>query len=191
MAFLADLWLPILVSAAAVFVVSSVVHMLLPFHKSDHGKIPGEDAVLEAMRSEGVKPGSYVFPSAASLKDMGTPEMVAKCQKGPVGLLTVLPTGVPNIGKNLIQWFLFSVVIAFFTAYIGSLALDAGATFKMVLRVTGATATLGYAASSIQDSVWKGQRWGVTAKFLVDGLLYGVTTGIVFAWLWPCGPCGA
>ena len=187
MAFLADLWLPILVSAAAVFVVSSILHMLLPHHRSDHGKIAGEDAVLESMRTEGVEPGSYTFPCPASMKDMGSPEMVAKYEKGPVGILTVLPIGVPNMGKSLIQWFLFSALVAFFTAYIGSLALGDCVTFKMVLRVTGATATLGYAASSIQESIWKGQRWGVTAKYLLDGLIYGVTTGLVFAWLWPCG----
>jgi hypothetical protein len=187
MAFLADLWLPILASAAAVFVLSSVVHMVLHWHKGDVGKLTGEDEVLEAMRAHDVKPGSYMFPCPDSMKEMGSPEMIAKYDRGPVGFLTVLPSGGLRMGRSLVQWFLFSVLISFFTAYIGNLAIEPGAGFKMVLRITGATATVGYAASAIQDSIWKGQRWGVTGKFLLDGLLYGVATGLVFAWLWPCG----
>lgn len=189
MAFLADLWLPILASAAAVFVVSSILHMLLPIHKGDHGKLPGEEQVLEAMRTQGVTPGSYMFPCPTSVKDMGTPEMVAKYGQGPVGFLTVMPNGAPKIGKSLIQWFLFSLLISFFTAYISRFALLPGEGFMMVLRVTGAAATLGYAVPALQDSIWKGQRWCVSMKFVFDGIVYGVVTGLVFALLWPCGAC--
>ena len=95
MAFLTDLWLPILASAAAVFVVSSLLHMLLPWHRGDAGKLPGEDAVLETMRAQGVEPGSYMFPCSGSMRDMATPEMVAKYDRGPVGFLTVVPSGSP------------------------------------------------------------------------------------------------
>lgn len=35
MAFLTDLWLPILLSAVFVFIASSISHMVLPFHKKD------------------------------------------------------------------------------------------------------------------------------------------------------------
>ena len=35
MSSLASLWLPTLVSAVLVFVVSSIIHMVLPWHKSD------------------------------------------------------------------------------------------------------------------------------------------------------------
>ena len=45
MVALADLWLPILVSGVVVFVVSSVIHMLIPIHRGDYAKLPGEDAV--------------------------------------------------------------------------------------------------------------------------------------------------
>ena len=40
---LTDLWLAILVSSVAVFVVSSVLHMLLPIHKGDMRPLPDED----------------------------------------------------------------------------------------------------------------------------------------------------
>ena len=38
---LAALWLPILLSAVIVFVVSSILHMALPFHKNDYRQLPG------------------------------------------------------------------------------------------------------------------------------------------------------
>ena len=46
---LSVLWLPILVSAVIVFVVSSIIHMASPWHKGDYPKLPNEDKVLEAL----------------------------------------------------------------------------------------------------------------------------------------------
>jgi hypothetical protein len=185
MGFLADLWLPILLSSVAVFVVSSIIHMVIPWHRGDYGTLPGEDEVLEAMRAQGVKPGTYMFPGCSSMKDMSTPEMLAKYEKGPVGFMTVVPSGAPAMGKNLCQWFLYSLVIGVFAAYVGSLAVAPGAGFAMALRVTGAVAVLGHAVSVLQDSIWKGQRWSITLKFVADGILYGVVTGVVFGAMWP------
>ena len=37
---LTDLWLPILLSAILVFVASSVMHMLLTYHRSDYRQTP-------------------------------------------------------------------------------------------------------------------------------------------------------
>ncbi len=91
MEFLSELWLAILLSAVLVFIVSSVLHMVIPIHKGDYTKMANEDAVLEAMRANGVEPGAYMFPCAGSMKEMGTPEMVEKLKKGPVGWLTVTP----------------------------------------------------------------------------------------------------
>ncbi|MBC7791989.1 MAG: hypothetical protein H7Z74_18740, partial [Anaerolineae bacterium] len=44
------LWLPIILSAVIVFVVSSIIHMALPWHKSDYPKVPNEDQVRNALR---------------------------------------------------------------------------------------------------------------------------------------------
>ena len=37
------LWLPILVAAVIVFVASSILHMMLPYHRSDYGRVQNED----------------------------------------------------------------------------------------------------------------------------------------------------
>ena len=43
-----SLAIPILISAVFVFLASWLVHMLLPFHRGDFKKVPGEDELMDA-----------------------------------------------------------------------------------------------------------------------------------------------
>jgi hypothetical protein len=185
MEFLSELWLPILVSAVFVFVVSSVLHMVIPIHKGDQKKLESEDAFLEALRAQGVGPGAYIFPCAGSMKAMGTPEMIEKMKRGPVGWLTVLPPGGFRMGRGLVLWFVFCLIVGFFVAYVSWHALGAGAGYRAAFRIAGAAAVLAYAIGYFQDSVWKGVSWKTTAKFMFDGVIYALVTAGTFAWLWP------
>ena len=188
MAFLTELWLAILLSAVFVFIVSSVIHMALPVHKNDVRKMNNEDALLEAMRSNDVGPGAYMFPCAESMKAMGTPEMQEKLKKGPVGWLTILPPGGFNIGKSLVWWFVFSLIVSVLVAYVGWHGLGPGAAYLKVFQLTGAAAVLGYSVGYFNDSVWKGQSWTTTGKFILDGVAYSLVTAGTFGWLWPAAP---
>jgi hypothetical protein len=97
------LWLPILLSAVIVFVASSILHMLLPIHKNDYRKLPSEEKVLDAMRAAGVTPGrEYRFPFC-SMKEMKDPATIDKFKSGPVGVLTIVPSQAPAMGKRLAQ----------------------------------------------------------------------------------------
>lgn len=185
MTTLAALWLPILLSAVFVFVASSVIHMLLPIHKSDYRKLPDEDAVRAALRGSPTPPGQYMIPCAASMKDLASPQMVAKFREGPVGVLVLRPAGAPTMGKALGQWFVLCIVIGVFTAYLTGLALAPGAPGMQVFRIGATVAVLGYGFSSVSDSIWKGVAWSTTLKFLFDGVVYALVSGATFAWLWP------
>src|SRR5271169_299265 len=179
------LWLPILLSAVIVFVASSIMHMVLPFHRSDYRKLPDEGKVTDALRAVGVTPGPvYSFPHCTH-KDMKSPEVAEKFKRGPVGLLTVIPSGPPAMGKYLGQWFLYCVFVGIFVAYLTGRTLSSGTHYLIVFRVAGTTAFLGYAVAQIQDSIWKGQSWGVTTKHVFDGLIYALLTAGTFGWLWP------
>jgi hypothetical protein len=182
---LTELWLPILLSAVLVFAASSVIHMALQYHKKDYVKLPGEEQLLAAMRAQNLAPGHYIFPCAGSLKEMGTPEMLAKLQQGPVGSMIVRPSGPISMGTSLVQWFLLSLAISVLVAYAAGLGLAPGTEPMLVFRLASAVALLGYAVTYVTDSIWKGLSWGVTAKFLLDGLVYALCTGGAFAWLWP------
>ena len=53
---LASLVVPILLSAVAVFVLSALLHMALPWHKSDFSPVPNEDGVMDALRPFDIPP---------------------------------------------------------------------------------------------------------------------------------------
>ncbi len=115
-----SLWLPILLSAVFVFIVSSLIHMLLQYHKNDYKKLPDETGVMDALRGFNIPPGDYFFPRAASSKDMSSPEYVEKTKKGPVAIMTVVKNGPPGMGKSVFLWFLYNLIVSFFAAYIAS-----------------------------------------------------------------------
>ena len=59
-------------------------------------------------------------------KDLESPEMKRKFEEGPVGVLNIRPAGAPGMGKNLVQWFVFALVVSFFVAYVACHALPSG-----------------------------------------------------------------
>lgn len=185
MVSLASLWLPILLSAVAVFAISSVVHMVLTYHRSDFVKLSNEEEVLKGLREAGVAPGAYYFPCPDDPKDMGSPEMQEKYKRGPVGLMTVLPNSPPMMPKFLAMWFVNTLVVSFLLAYVASRTLDAGSDFLTVLRIVGTVGFLSYSAAHASESIWKGQAWSTTFKHIFDGFLYGLASGAIFAWMWP------
>lgn len=180
-----SLWLPILAAAVIVFVASSLLHMALPYHKGDYAKLPHEDDVMEAMRKAGVQPGDYMMPSAGSMAALKDPAFLEKYAKGPVGAMTIMPSGKPTMGPQLAQWFVYCVVVGIFAAYIAGRALQPGAHYLAVFRFAGATAFIGYSLALWQDSIWYKKKWSTTIKNTIDGLIYGLLTGGTFGWLWP------
>lgn len=185
MVSLGALWLPMLLSAVAVFVASSIIHMVIGWHNNDYRKLPGEGDILAAMRNEGVVSGDYSFPRPKSMKDMGSPEMVEKFKQGPVGFMTVHQNGPPAMGRALTLWFFYSLLISLFGAYVASFTLEAGADYLSVFRIVGSVTFFAYASAHLSDSIWKGTGWGSTLKHVIDGLIFALLTAGVFGWLWP------
>src|ERR1700741_142250 len=176
---LSALWLPIVLSAVIVFIASSVMHMLLPYHKGDYLKLPDEDKVLPALRSADLKRGLYIFPFCTH-QDMKSPAMIEKYNQGPVGMMTVFPTGQPFMPKFLGLWFAYCLLIAFFVAYLAAHTVPTGAYYLKVFRVVGTAAFLGYGLGTISNAIWKGQTLSFTIKEVVDGLVYAVLTAGTF-----------
>ena len=182
---IAALWIPILLSAVIVFVVSSIIHMMLPYHRTDFGRIPDEDKVMEGLRKFNVPPGDYLMPCAGSPREMGTPAFIEKMKKGPVACLTVMKSGPPSMIGNLVLWFVYCVVVGVFAAYIAGRAQPAGAHYLSVFRFAGCTAFVGYSLALWQNVIWYKRSWKATLKSTLDGLIYGLLTGGTFGWLWP------
>lgn len=178
------LWLPIILSAVIVFIASSIMHTVLKYHQSDCKQMPEEDKVLAAIRGAGATPGFYMLPYCLP-KNMQSAEMQEKYKQGPVGMLTLIPNGLPAMPKFLGQWFSYCLIISFFVGYLTGHTVAPGTQYLAVFRVAGTAGFMAYGLGLISNGIWKGQPWGMTIKEVVDGLIYGLLTAGTFGWLWP------
>ncbi len=183
---LLSLWLPILLSAVVVFVISSLIHMVTKWHAGDYSALANEDAVREAIRAGNPAPGRYVLPHCADMKDMGNEAMLKKFQEGPVGHVTILPNGQHNMGKYLGQWFLWSLAIAVIAAYLAARLFGLDPNYaRAAAKLVGAVTFIAHGFGTVSESIWMGRPWSTSGKFLLDAALYAVGSGLVFYWLWP------
>ena len=186
MHFLAVLWLPILLSAVIVFIASSIMHMVLPYHKSDYRQLPDEDKLLPSLRAAGLQKGLYIFPYCTH-KEMNSPAAQEKYKQGPVGMLTVFPSGPPAMPKFLGMWFVYTLIISVVVANLAAHSVVPGAPYRHVFRVAGTAAFLAYGVGILSNGIWKGQPWSNVIKEAADGLVYALLTAGTFGWLWPRG----
>ena len=184
---LTSLILPIVVSAIVVFVASFVIHMVLGYHKTDLRKLPDaqEDEILAVMHRLNLPPADYGVPHPGSPDRMKDPAFVAKMTKGPIVFMTVTPGESPNMGRPLALWFVYTLVVTFFAAYITSRAVTPATDYLTVFRFIGTSAFMGYALGQIPESIWWRRGWTRTFISVFDSLVYAVLTAGVFGWLWP------
>lgn len=182
---LSSLWIPILLSAVIVFIVSSIIHMASPWHKSDYLAVPHQDEVRQALRPFAIPPGDYMLPHAASMEEMKSAEFAAKMAEGPNMVLTVIPNGPWSMGRNPSMWFAYLLAVGVFAGYISGRALPAGTEYMQVFRFAAATAFIGHSVALWQMSIWYRRSWSTTIKATVDGLIYALLTAGAFGWLWP------
>lgn len=180
---LLSLWLPILVSAVLIFVMTNILWMVLKFwHYKDYSRLPDDKPFVAA--SQSLKSGMYMFPQMDW--NTMTPEQKADFGKGPAGFMIIRNPSAFSMGKTLPVWFLYCVFSTFCAAYIASETLAAGTAFIRVFQIAGATATIFWSfGTNISDSIWYGKPWSSAIKHVIDGVIYGLITGAVFAWLWP------
>ena len=183
---LLSLWLPILLSAVVVFVISSLIHMVIKWHAGDYDSLSNEDAVRDAIRAGNPAPGRYVVPHCKDMKNMASEAMMKKYVEGPVGHFTLGPTGMPNMGKYLGMWFLWSLLVAAVAAFLASrlFALDPTHA-RGAAKLAGAVTFIAYGFGTVTESIWMMRPWSTSAKYLLDAALYAVGSGLVFYWLWP------
>ena len=181
---LSALWLPILLSAVIVFIASSIMHMVLPYHRGDYRRLPDEDKLLPALRTAGLTRGLYIFPFCTH-KEMKQPASIEKYNQGPVGMMTVFRSGPPAMPKFLGMWFGFCLLIGFFVAYLTAHTVMPGAHYLRVFRIVGTAAFLAYGLGNLSNGIWKGQTFSFTIKEVLDGLVYALLTAGTFGWLWP------
>lgn len=181
---LTDLWLPILVSGVAVFILSAVMWMMMPHHKKDYSRLPDEDSVMKLLRGGQVTRGQYSFPHCDGHAAMKDPVWQEKQKLGPIGMLYIVP-GCPNMGKAMCLSLIHNFAIATFVAYVASHALLPGSSYLSIFRIVGTTTILAYCGARFADAIWMGHTWRGVATQVFDGIVYGLVTAGIFGWLWP------
>ncbi|MEM9940940.1 MAG: hypothetical protein AAF939_05080 [Planctomycetota bacterium] len=180
MEFVADLWLAILIATVVLWFMSFIAWAILPHHFADRRKVDDEEGLMAYIREANIGPGNYFFPYVASSKQQGTPEYLEKYSNGPRGTLNVY--AMPNMGKNMALTIVYFFITVFTIAYLGSVACPAGTDFVTVFRITGTVGVLTYASSGALNRIWFVERmW----THIVDGVVYGVALGLIFAFFWP------
>lgn len=180
-----SLLVPILVSAVAVFVLSSIIHMAMPWHRTDYVAVPDEDGLMRAMRPFNLPPGDYMIPRPKSGADMKSAEFLAKHAAGPVAIMTVRPNGAWNMGALMGSWFAFTVVVSGLVALLACTVYGPGAHDHAVFHLTALTSFIAYSMGAVPISIWYGRKWSTTLKNAFDSLIYGLTIGYIFSMMWP------
>jgi hypothetical protein len=182
-----SLVLPVVLSAVAVFLVSSVLHMALPWHHKDWKRVPDEADLQEALRKSGMPPGDYMIPYPPAGGSMRDPTFKERLKAGPIATLTLRAGGMPNMGAYLGKWFLHLLVVSALCAFNAIHAVGPGGETHRVFHFIALPAFLAYSIALWQDQIWYGKSTGTVVRNTLDGLIYALVTAGVFVCLWPKG----
>lgn len=178
-----ELWLLVIAAGVACFFGSFITWALSPHHRKDWKALPDEAAFRNVMTSMAIPPGKYMYPMAKTDAEQRSKEYQAKCGEGPMGELSVWPK--PNMGKNMFLTFMVFLVASFFMAYICSETLPRGAGFQRVFQIATTLGLIAYCFSFLPNAVWFNWNKRAVVTHVLDGVFYGLITGVVFASMWP------
>ena len=182
---LTSLWMPIVLTSVLIFFASSLIHMVFKWHNSEYRKLPNEDEVRAVINKAQLVPGQYVMPHCLDGSDFKKPELQQKFVEGPIAFLVLRQSGMPKMGKQLGQWFAFTLALAAVVGCLAACVLPAGAGRHAVFHLVAMVTLLAYGSGSVVNSIWMGRPWSATAKELLDAAIYAGLSGAAFAWLWP------
>lgn len=182
-----ELWLPTVLSAVAVFILSSIIHMVVPWHKNDYAKFPDEAGVLDALRGYNLPPGEYMAPAPAGRGDMSSPEFQAKVKRGPLVILNIQSGDSISMGRPLILWFGYVLVVSALAGHVAVVATggDPAIHTRTIFHTVGLAALLAYAGALWQQTIWFRKPALTSFKATFDALIYALTTAVIFVYFWP------
>lgn len=184
MVSLTALWLPIVVSAVLVFIVSALVWTVLKIHDPEWNPLPNDDRIYPVLREARPAPGQYYFPAAMKEAEKD-PAVAASLKDAVSGYVYVNRQNPFDMRRNISFAIIHQFVIAIVVAYLAGRTLPAGTDYLAVFRVVGTAAVLAYCMGHITYSIWFAHAWRSTWKQIGEGLVYALIMAGVFGWLWP------
>ncbi|WP_339721586.1 hypothetical protein [uncultured Paraglaciecola sp.] len=178
-----ELWLAIVLAGLLTWVASALVHMLIKYHNADYKALANEEDVSAALAEKHLKPALYTLPYCSDMKTMGEAHMQKKFNDGPVAMITIMPNGMPPMGKLLTQQILFFIFGSFLIGYLASLSIVVNAEFMTVFRHVFIASFLTYGWAQIPYSIWMGPPWSNCIRYMLDALIYAAVTAGTFSYL--------
>jgi hypothetical protein len=180
-----ELWLAILLAGLLCWVASALIHMLVKYHNADYKELSNEEAVSSALADKSPVPALYTLPYCSDMQAMSEEPMQKNFNNGPVAMITIMPNGMPSMGKLLLQQILFFIFGALLIGYLATISIKANTEFIMVFRQVFIASFLTYGWAQIPYSIWMGQPWSNCVRYMIDALIYAAVTAGTFAFLWP------
>jgi len=139
---------------------------------------------MNHVRGSGIKPGNYVFPDFRGREALKSAKVQKALEEGPVGHLSVWQTPV-TMGGKLAATFIVHLVVSTLIAYLTRVALPGPAEFAKVFQIAATAGILAYSFSFIPNALWFGAYKRTIIASFIDGIVYGLIIGAIFAWRWP------
>lgn len=172
-----------LLGAIAMFVWSSIAHLVTPLGEIGVSQIPNEAPVLSAMQaSMGDHPGLYIFPWV----DMKAPDAMAKSLAAiaahPAGIMVYHPPGTMSANPMplMIGEFAKQLVMTLMAAWLLSMAAITGFLNRVVfVTAIGVIATL---STNVSYLVWYGFPLDYTLSYMFIEVVEMLCAGLAIAW---------
>ncbi|MEN1680626.1 MAG: hypothetical protein AAGJ46_13640 [Planctomycetota bacterium] len=166
-----ELWLPILLAGLAVHIACTIAWTAMPHHKPEWRPMDQQTDLIAWLKEKGAAPGQYIFPHHE------TAEKPDGCQ----GMM-VLWSQPPNMGANIGLTVAHSFAVSFVIGYLASLGVPAGAKFMEVFQFVTTAGILTHVFCGLPNVIWFRRK---ILMDVIDGLVYALITGAIFAALWP------
>lgn len=173
------IFLASLLAGIAMYVWSSVAHVLLPLGQAGIKVIPNEQPVLDAASSSIKDDGFYFFPGMGSNTDPKA--MAEKLKTSPSGILIYHPAGhnsgmtPAKLGGELLVEVLASMLAVWLLSKARITSYGSRVGFVAVVGLTAAVMT------NLQYWIWYGFPAAYTAVYMLIEILGFIVAGLVAA----------
>ena len=180
-----SLWLPIIVSTVFAFIASSLIHMVLPWHKGDYPQLPNQDAIMDALRPFNLAPGDYMLPRPGEHggdEDAGV-QGEGRARSGADHDRVQGHDGQHGEAARPVVH--LSAGGGVFAAHIAGTLVGPGGDGKLIFHSAFIVAFAGYVLALWQLTIWYRRSMRITLTSTFDGIIYSTIVGLTFVWLWP------
>lgn len=180
-------------AALAMFIWSSIAHMLLPIGDVGIKSISNEDAVIAAMKANITEDGFYFIPGEGMSHATSLPKEQQKAaqeawqtkyESGPHGILVYHPTGEKlSMPRLLVVEFVADIIVGLIAAFALAMASEKLRSFAGRVGFVTLLGLLGFAAIEVSYWNWYGFPGAYEVGQFLDQIVGMFFAGTVLAFV--------